>query len=147
MKKQAYTMIGALVFVTLLTISTARAQSTNQSFADIPFEFSAANQSLPAGKYSLSIVNPESDLKVMRIRSLDGKQSLILLMHSVNGKTKEAAKLVFHRYGDRYFLAQAWTPADNIGMEAPKSRAERDVQKQLASSTRKTETVALSTLR
>ena len=41
-------------------------------------------------------------------------------------------------HGDRYFLAQAWTAADSIGMEAPKSHTERATD--LASNTRKIET-------
>ena len=57
---------------------------------------------------------------------------------------KQAYTMVFHRYGDRYFLAQAWTPADNTGLQAPRSRAERVIASQLASSERKTTTVALS---
>jgi hypothetical protein len=144
MKKQAYAMIGALVFVTLFAVSTATAQSASQQLiANIPFEFSAGNQTLPAGKYSVSIINPASDQRVMMIRDLEGR-STVLQMHSVSGKAQDGAKLVFHRYGDRYFLAQAWSPADNTGMEASKSRAERAAESELASNTRKIETVALT---
>lgn len=145
MKKQAYTMIGALVFATLFAVSTARAQSSNRPLiANIPFEFSAGSQTLPAGEYTVRVTNPASDQRVVQIRSLNGSKHAVLQMHSVNGPAKDGARLVFHRYGERYFLAQAWTAADSIGMEAPRSRAERGAGSELASNTGKIETVALT---
>lgn len=145
MKKQVYTMIGALVFATLCTVSTARAQSANRPMtANIPFAFSAGNQTLPAGEYSVTCTNPTSAQKVLQIRSKDGRKSVMLQTNDVIGKVQDGAKLVFNRYGDRYFLAQAWPAADNTGMQATKSRAERDIASQLASNERKITTVALS---
>ena len=142
MKKQAYTLIGALVFATMFAFSNARAQSSNQELiANVPFEFTAGSQTLPAGKYILTVVNPASDQKVLRIRRVEGK-TMVLQMHSVFGKVQDGARLVFHRYGNQYFLTQAWTAADSIGMEAPRTRAER--ASDLASKERKIETVALA---
>jgi len=144
--KKAYTMIGALVFATLFAVSTATSQSSSnqQLIADIPFAFSAGSRTLPAGKYTVRVTNPASDQKVVQIRSLDGNKGAVLQMQPVNGKAKDGARLVFHRYGDRYFLAQAWTAADSIGMEAPPSRTERAKGSDLASKTRNIETVALT---
>ena len=144
MKKQAYTMAGALAFTILFTVSTARAQSANQLVANIPFEFSAGGQMLPSGQYAVSVTNPASDQRVLHIRRLDGSKSTMLQVHSINGIAKDGARLVFHRYGERYFLAQAWTAAENIGMEATRSRAERAAGNELAGNTRKVETVALT---
>ena len=36
-------------------------------------------------------------------------------------------KLVFHRYGDQYFLAQIWTEGNNRGSELPKTEREPEV--------------------
>jgi hypothetical protein len=144
MKKQAYIVIAMIVLVgSMVVAAQAQTSGRTQLIANIPFEFSAGAKTLPAGKYTIACVNPTSDQKVLQIRSLDGRNSAVLQMHSVNGKTQEGAKLVFHRYGDRYFLAQAWTPADNIGMEAPKSRAERAAEV-ASNATRRIEAVALS---
>jgi len=144
MKRQVYTTIGALVLVTLVTISTAKAQSANQPMvANIPFAFSAGDRTLPAGKYGVSIANPASDQRVIKITNLETNETAMLQMHSKSGKADEGAKLVFNRYGERYFLAQAWTAADSIGMEASKSSAERAARKELAPNARQTEAVAL----
>ena len=40
--------------------------------------------------------------------------------------TSEQSKLVFHRYGDRYFLAQIWMAGSNSGQELPKSPRETE---------------------
>ena len=105
-------------------------------------EFKAGNQTLAAGEYIVTCVNPASDQKVLQLRSKNGRNSVTVQTRSAIGKTLDNAKLVFHRYGDQYFFAQAWTAADNIGMEAPQSKAER--ASELASNARKIETVALS---
>lgn len=141
MKKQAYPIIGALVVTTLFAFSTARAQSASRSVADIPFAFSAGNQKLPAGKYVITA----TDAKIQRLRSVDGRYSTVLQMQAVRGKVQESGRLVFHRYGDLYFLAQTWTPADDTGLEAAKSRAERAAERELVGSSRKMEKVAIST--
>jgi hypothetical protein len=142
MKRQAYTIIGAMVLVAVFSMSTAKAQSS-QLMADIPFDFSASDQTLPAGKYFVNVANPASGNNVLRIRSADGKTSVALLTHSVISKRQDNARLVFHRIGERYFLAQAWSTGDSTGMEAPKSRSERATERELSSSLRNSEAVAL----
>jgi hypothetical protein len=41
--------------------------------------------------------------------------------------TSEKSKLVFHRYGNRYFLKQIWMAGDNAGQQLPKSRLETEI--------------------
>jgi hypothetical protein len=142
MKRQAYTIIGAMVLVAVFSMSTAKAQSS-QLMADIPFDFSASDQTLPAGKYIVNVVNPASGNNVLRIRSADGKTNVALLTRSVISKRQDQAKLVFHRIGDRYFLAQAWSTGESTGMEAMKSRSERATERELSVSVRSSESVAL----
>ena len=42
-------------------------------------------------------------------------------------RAQETTKLVFHRYGSQYFLAQIWTAGNDRGQELPKSGREREV--------------------
>ena len=143
MKKQAYTLIGALVLTTMFAFATAQAQSSSRELiANVPFEFSAGSETLPSGKYTLTVINPASDQTVLRLRGLNGK-SVVLQVHAVNGEAQDGAKLVFHRYGNKYFLAQAWTAADINGLETPRTRAEQ--ASEIAGAGRRIETVALST--
>jgi hypothetical protein len=40
-------------------------------------------------------------------------------------KNRGTAKLIFHRYGESYFLAEVWDSTEN-GYALPKSRTEKD---------------------
>ena len=75
--------------------------------AEIPFTFSEGEKSLPAGVYTVRILNPTSDRKTLQIRSENGRVSAMVQTVGVNGALSDDAKLVFHRYGEQYFFAQA----------------------------------------
>ena len=144
MKKQAYTMIALLVLVGSMAVAAqAQTSGRTQLIANIPFQFNVGNKTLPAGEYSVRQVNPDSDCGVLLLSSRDGNASAMIQVDSVIGKAQESAKLTFRRYGNKYFFAQAWIDGDNTGMQAPKSKAERAAESELAGLQSKTETVAL----
>ena len=144
MKKQAYTMIALLVLLgTMAVAAQAQTSGRRQLIANIPFQFNFGNKTLPAGEYSVRQVNPDSDCGVLLLSSRDGNASAMIQVDSVIGKAQESAKLTFRRYGNKYFFAQAWIDGDNTGMQAPKSKAERAAESELAGLQSKTETVAL----
>src|SRR5437867_6127349 len=124
MKRQAYTMIAMIVLVGSMAFA-AKAQTSGrvQLIANIPFEFNINDKTLPAGEYRVQPVDSTS--QVLMIQSNDRKESAIVLMTSVTGKAQEQAKLIFHRYGNHYFLAQVWVDGETEGLQAQKSRGER----------------------
>ena len=141
MKKQAYTMIAMMALFGCLAVS-ARAQCDNMpTIARIPFQFSTGKAALPAGEYKVTCFDPNG--RVLMIRSTDGKANAVVQMVPISGKQQDGVKLVFHRYGSRYFLVQAWA-GGNTGLELPTTHAERTVARELAGIKPKTETVALT---
>ena len=144
MKKQTYTMIAMIVLVGSMAVA-AQAQNggRTQMIANIPVEFSVGGKTLPAGEYAVAQVNPASDHAVLQFRQIYGNASAMAQMGSVIGKSQESAKLIFNRYGTQYFFAQAWVDGENTGLQAPKSRAERNIEAELAGMKAKTEAVAL----
>jgi hypothetical protein len=44
---------------------------------------------------------------------------------------KNKSSLVFHKYGDQYFLEQIWTSGEQEGTQVPESRSERTIRQQL----------------
>lgn len=144
MKKTAYTMIALLVLVGSMAVA-AQAQNNgrNRLTASIPFEFNVGDKTMPAGKYTVSQINPSSDRVALRLRNQDGSATAILQMNAVIGEAPETAKLVFRRYGSQHFFAEAWIDGDSTGLQAPRSRAERVALRQLAGTQRTTTTVAL----
>jgi hypothetical protein len=145
MKRQVSIMIALVASLGFLGASAA-AQTSNglQLIANIPFEFTVGNKILPAGEYSVSCVNPASDLKVLALRSREGRTIAMVRTTSVIGKVREDARLVFNRYGNEYFFSQAWLPADPNGMQAPKAKTEKAIAKRLAGMKPEIEVVSLS---
>ena len=144
MKRQTLTTLAVIIFLTLVSAAKTSAQSVNQQLvADIPFSFTVANETLPAGTYKVTVINPSSDQKVIRISSVEGNRSAMVRMMPIVGSEGSGSRLVFRRYGDHHFLAQAWTSGDVYGMESRKSKTERSIGKDLASNGQQIETLAL----
>ena len=144
MKRQAYIMIAFVVLVGLMAVA-AQAQNNGrpQLRVNIPFEFNVGSKIMPAGEYLVRAVSDDSSIVVLNIQSHDGKASAMLMMKTVEGKARDSAKLIFNRYGNQYFFAQTWVDGDHIGLQAPRSRAERAAQRELAGIKPATDTVAL----
>ncbi|HJY26543.1 MAG TPA: hypothetical protein VJ306_00820 [Pyrinomonadaceae bacterium] len=126
MKKLCYTLMMSVVLVTL-SASAAQAQTNSPArvIAKIPFAFTVGKTSLPAGKYTFSVVNPASDRKVLQIRSVDGHASVMVLTNSVKGIVTENAKLVFERYDDQYYFTRAQMAGEDTSFAALWSKSER----------------------
>jgi hypothetical protein len=150
MKKKFVTTSIKVVLLIVATIATfgtpARGQSLDHKMkANIPFDFEVAGQKFSAGQYSVGRAFRESGDLVLRIDSSDGHSRAIPLTIPVNRlDSQDKGSLVFHRYGDDYFLSQVWPAAANWGREFTKSRAERQAEKRVRESVgaaRKTDSV------
>ena len=71
MKKQI--LISLVLLVTSLGLAATAQTSEQQLRANVPFAFNVGRVSLPAGEYTITVVNPSSDRKGLRIRSNDGR--------------------------------------------------------------------------
>jgi hypothetical protein len=118
----------------------AHAQTTQRLIANIPFAFTANNKTLPAGKYTIAVLNPSSDRKALQIRSINGRFSAIVLTNGVIGNVSDNSKLVFERYDDRYFFAQAQIAGDSTTLAALRSNKE---QKHLVATAKKKSVVVI----
>jgi len=126
MKKLLYTVMMIFVVATLFA-NAAQAQTSSQQrvIAKIPFAFTVGKTTLPAGKYTFTVVNPSSDRKVLQIRSVDGRASAMILTNTVKGIVTENAKLVFERYDEHYCFTQAQMAGEATSFEALWSKSER----------------------
>jgi hypothetical protein len=122
MKNQLFALIGLGL---LLATASAYAQ-TGVVKANVPFNFIVNKAELPAGEYTINAVGLSGS--AMSTQSLDNQIVKLVLPHACESpKTQETSKLVFHRYGSQYFLAQIWTAGNNRGQELPKSGRESEV--------------------
>jgi hypothetical protein len=117
-----------------MTAASANAQSlANRARFNVPFDFSFGEKSLPAGQYSVGRANHTSDDVTISIADHNGRSKAVQLTNAAfRLQPNSKALLVFHRYGDEYFLVQIWQAGSNTGREFLASKRERDLARQLA---------------
>jgi hypothetical protein len=120
--KKHTALLHILMFVGLTGLVHAQMDTTIK--AQVPFNFVASGKTMPAGECTIQIlVNGRTALLIS-----SGKQrafSFPIADESSNGSKKAA--LVFHQYGDRYFLAGI-KRAEGIGYALPASGAEAELR-------------------
>jgi hypothetical protein len=128
--KNVVAKMGLVAAMIVIAASvSANAQSLNYRLtANIPFDFSVGSHKLPAGKYWISRAQQSNGDTVVQIRSTDLHSNVtrFTIPVLVSNPVKNSS-LVFHRYGDEYFLAEIWPVGSVTGRELPRTRAEREL--------------------
>jgi hypothetical protein len=124
MKKRLMVLAAVM---TLTVMASARVAQAQQSLViNIPFDFVAGNQLLPAGEYAVKLSGPQHSLIL-----IDRKYSLASSFMNTNAvaanEIPAESKLVFNRYGHRYFLSQIWTVGNSNGRQLQKSAREKEI--------------------
>src|SRR5581483_3229313 len=127
MKKQALKVVSMLSLSVMLAVVAVYAKPISPLRANIPFDFTAGNKTLPAGAYTM---DPMTMQGVLRIRRQDCRAAAFVITYGPEARRGQGqSKLVFRRYGDQYFLAEVWTANDSDGRELRQSRTERELVK------------------
>jgi hypothetical protein len=122
------TLIVAIAFVTAVVSANAQSRTV---VANIPFDFSVGDKALPSGEYMVKAVTDNGN--ALAIHNKQSSKSAIRLSNSIQApKASEKTKLVFHRYGPRYFLAEVWVSGERIGRQLLKTKEESTIESQLA---------------
>jgi hypothetical protein len=121
--KTLKTMILSVGAVALLGASGLSAQT--RASADIPFEFTVQNTTLPAGTYTMSVASLTRN--VMSIQNEQTGRKVLVLGPDAAAYRRPGDKnvVVFHKSGDRYFLAAVKT--DAVCTNVPPSKLEREL--------------------
>jgi hypothetical protein len=91
--------------------------------ASIPFSFSVNGQALPAGRYMIrSNIAGEY---VLSLQNRDKHSTVMTLGHPNQATEPRASVLVFHRYGDQYFLSEIRTPNSAMNYFFTPTKAEK----------------------
>jgi hypothetical protein len=111
--------------VALLAAASVYGQGSQRLVVQVPFGFHVGPSVLPSGEYT---VDTHAAPGMMLVRSADSKSSAMLITIRVETQsTASKGRLIFHKYGDEYFLSQVWNPGSNTGSELPQSRREREI--------------------
>jgi hypothetical protein len=101
MKNMACKTLMTLLLV-LIALVPAHAVTVN-----IPFSFTVDDVRMPAGEYVIS--SPTESVVIIRhVGGPETKATITNYGSSTNSDGR--SKLVFHKYGNVYFLAAAWLP-------------------------------------
>ena len=122
--KTLKTLLLSVGAVALLGASGLYAQS--KATANIPFAFTAQNTTLPAGEYTMSPASASHEL--MLIRNTETRKAVMVLAPSGTSEYKGDPNknvVLFHRIGDRYFLAEVKT--DGVRGHVSPSKLEREL--------------------
>jgi len=121
--KTVRTLITICLVFTAVTLF-AQTENRRLMTGKIPFSFWVQDHFLPAGEYSIYTVLPE---RMIRITSTDGRRSAIVTtVPSYSSSVSEKSRLIFHRYGDEYFLALVWTGGQTVGRNPISSKRAMD---------------------
>ncbi len=142
MKNQILRIAALSLVVTTFAITAHAQNAGNNLRVSIPFDFVIGDKRLPAGDYNLLV---QDSGNTMRIQLGDQSTGAYFLIHPVQGlNIQNQSKLVFHKYGDQYFLSQVWTAGRATSQEVNRSSKQRGLEGELAKRSGKTESVAVS---
>jgi hypothetical protein len=124
MKNRILVMASLLMLCSLAATQVVRAQEPLS--VNIPFAFVAGETTLPAGEYRVQKMDRNNAL--MLIRCNEPRTAIMVVTNATqSGKQQEQSKLVFHKYGEHYFLSQVWNAGFSSGRELLKTQREREI--------------------
>jgi len=99
---KSYTRILALsAFAIVLTAGVAKAQS-NDTISKVPFAFNIGTSVMPADTYRVSEFGGQTGVFM-----ISGYRHSAIVLSEPEGRTGvDRPQLVFHKYGDQYFLRE-----------------------------------------
>ncbi len=129
MTKMKRTFATALLTAaSLMAPAGAFAQSRQQ--ATIPFDFTVGQRLLPAGTYVIKYVGPGMIL----VRGWKGKElvSAMTPITPADDVRKNPDQLIFHKYGDQYFLSEIRGELGETSGKLSTSKLEQRFQREQA---------------
>jgi hypothetical protein len=113
-------LLVVAVMAMSMILPAAFAQS-GEARTTVPFAFTVGNTVMPAGEYRVSSVGE----RFVIIENLEGLGVQLVLDRPVTKLNAQEPKLVFHKYGDKFFLSQAWLSYSETGHEFAVSSEEK----------------------
>ena len=114
--------ITAVASLFVLAVSSGARADTLQSKGRVPFAFTAGERAFAPGICTVHRSDVSQGVLIVR----NEKQAVLLLTQGASStRLQDRPRLVFRRYGKRYFLREIWF-AGSGGRLLPETRAERD---------------------
>jgi len=132
--------ISALMLLFVPLIAAAQLRQSERIVTQVPFRFTVGNVAIPAGECSVQLADQKG--WVLTVSNRDAK--IALFTHTVPNAARKiapASALVFHKYGDRYFLVALRVSDSRAVYEFRQSKLEKEL---IAQNLRPTEEILLA---
>jgi len=117
---------GILTTMALALLISVPLSAQTIATATVPFDFTVGQTQLSAGTYEISTVAHAAGIEIRNTKAAKSVLSVVRSEHSRNNDSR--TKLVFNRYGNRYFLSQVSRGLDGGVMQLPTSKLEKEVR-------------------
>lgn len=124
--------ISAFALFTIVAVAASIPLAAQQPVvkANIPFNFTVGDQSMPAGEYTIS--SPLNH--IIQVQSADRKHVGMVVSTASFAEPPARPALVFDKYGDYYFLHRILSPTQTaLNLDIPLGKAEKKVRTREAS--------------
>ena len=130
MKRQALTL---LVLALVLVPAMAFAEPNSATIkADVPFAFTVADQTIPAGTCLVRVAGLNSEALWIG-NEADKVAAYALPLRTESLEPSERTVIVFHKYGDRYFLSGIERAGTSAGYKMRETKVEKELRAQKTS--------------
>ena len=127
--KKLWLTILLLSAALLPGIVYAKWQDTTMK-ANVPFEFTAGNKTIPAGHVEAELTSVLGG--ALWVGNRDATTGTYIIMQRTSTDRSRPTAMVFHRYGNQYFLASVARQGSATGFRAPESQLEAALRMQNA---------------
>ena len=134
MRKKVFIAALSCSLLAVMSATSAYAQMPGTTIrATIPFDFTVRAKVMPAGEYEIRRTSDAPD--GLTISNLNDKHDRILFETELvlAPQISRRGEIVFHRYGDTYFLSEVFAGGEQAGRELIPSRQERRLRRETAS--------------
>ena len=119
------TAIALFIAATFITAGKAIAQDYAVR-ATIPFSFSVNGKQLPAGNYTLGtdVTSP----RILKISDRTQHANALAVAMQAEEQKHKVNQLVFHKYGDQYFLCEIRSEQSSLNVQLPTTKQEKQAR-------------------
>lgn len=119
--------VALLILMLAALTGLASAQTTKVITAQVPFDYVVNGKTMLAGE---CWIKAQGDGRSVLWIASENAGLYVLPNATESTTTSDMTKLVFHQYGDRYFLASIEREGDSRGYELPASKLEAELRAQ-----------------
>jgi hypothetical protein len=119
----------ALVLASTLVATGISSAQDNRLQATVPFSFTVGGNTLPAGTYTIGTAAGGSD--ILTLNNWQKGVNILAVGQPDSYNPKKANVLVFHKYGNQYFLSEIRSEGASMNIDFAVTKAEKKARTQV----------------